>query len=261
MFAHHRATIERATEHFAALAETRGILVGGSIAHGFETATSDVDLMIVVSDDDYALRRTSGDVTWVSAEIATYPGGYVDAKYISMDLIRAVSARGSEPARFAFDSVIVALARIPGLADLVREASRYPSEERDGKVQRFRAQLDAWHWYCREADRLKDPYLLSQAVPNLVLFAGRLILAHNEVLYPYHKWFLRVLADVPDKPAGLLDLIDQVVDRREPNAIAELHGLVAGYADWPDGGISWGARFMLDTELAWLDGRAPVGDL
>ena len=261
MFAHHRATIDRATEYFAARAETKGILVGGSIAHGFETATSDVDLMIVVSDDDYEGRRTSGDVTWVSTEMATYPGGYVDAKYISTELIRAVSERGSEPARFAFDRVIVAASRIPGLEDLVREAARYPSEERDGKLERFRAQLDAWHWYCREADRLADPYLLSQAVPNLVLFAGRLILAHNGVLYPYHKWFLRVLAGVPDKPAGLMDLIDEVVDRRQPGAIEALHGLVAGYADWPDGGMSWGARFMLDTELAWLDGRAPVGDL
>jgi hypothetical protein len=33
------------------------------------------------------------------------------------------------------------------------------------------------------------------AARKLVLFGRRLVLAHNEVLYPLHKWFWRVLED------------------------------------------------------------------
>jgi predicted nucleotidyltransferase len=89
---HHRATIERANATIAARDETLAVLVGGSIAHGFETPASDVDVMLVVSDDDYRRRLES----------ATYEGGYVDGKYISVDFIRTVAERGNEPSRFAF---------------------------------------------------------------------------------------------------------------------------------------------------------------
>jgi hypothetical protein len=49
--------------------------------------------------------------------------------------------------------------------------------------------------------------LLGTSVSKLILFGGRLILAHNELLYPYHKWFLKVLEQAKDKPSDLLACI------------------------------------------------------
>ena len=49
----------------------------------------------------------------------------------------------------------------------------------------------------------------------MVLFAGRLILAHNAVLYPGNKWLVRVLRDVPEQPPGLTAAIEAVIERRE----------------------------------------------
>jgi len=46
------------------------------------------------------------------------------------------------------------------------------------------------------------------AVSNIVLYGGRALLAYNEMLFPFHKWFLRVLAEAEHKPEGILDLID-----------------------------------------------------
>ena len=63
-----------------------GVLVGGSIAHGFATATSDVDLLIVVSDAEWERRLAAGDTTELDRESATYEGGYVDCKYTSLGL-------------------------------------------------------------------------------------------------------------------------------------------------------------------------------
>ena len=148
-----------------------------------------------------------------------------------------------------------------GLEELILAAGRYPLAGREARLRAFFGQLEAWHWYCGEAFRLGNPYVLSHAVPNLVLFAGRLILAYNEVLYPYHKWFLRVLAGVERKPEGLLALIDAVLDRRDRDSIEALFDSVASFADWPRGHAGWGAQFMLDTELAWLDGRTGVAEL
>ena len=44
----------------------------------------------------------------------------------------------------------------------------------------------------------------------MILFGGRLILAHNEILYPFHKWFMRVLGSAPNKPEWLMECIDDL---------------------------------------------------
>jgi hypothetical protein len=36
---------------------------------------------------------------------------------------------------------------------------------------------------------------------------------------------------------------------------------VRGFRDWGVDPDEWGARFMLDTELAWMHGRPPIGEL
>ena len=59
------------------------------------------------------------------------------------------------------------------------------------------------------------------AVARSVLFGGRMLLAHNELLYP----------------------------------------TVKNFRAWEAGDRPWPAQFMLDSELNWLEGRAPVEDL
>jgi hypothetical protein len=64
----------------------------------------------------------------------------------------------------------------------------------------FYSQIIVYHWYIGEAEKRNDTYLTRRSAVDLVLFCGRLILAHNQMLYPYHKWFMRQLDKAPDKP-------------------------------------------------------------
>jgi predicted nucleotidyltransferase len=59
-FDQHRATIDRATARLRARDAVLAVIVGGSIAHGFATAASDVDLLIVVSDAEWERRLVAG---------------------------------------------------------------------------------------------------------------------------------------------------------------------------------------------------------
>jgi predicted nucleotidyltransferase len=258
---HHRATIDRAVEHFRARDDVLAVLVGGSIAHGFATATSDVDLLLLVSDADWERRLADGVVTELDLESPTYDGGYVDAKYMSMGFLRDVAARGSEPARFAFDGVIVAWSRLGGLDEAIQAAARYPVEGREERIRAFHAQLSYWHWMAREADRTGNAWLRGLAGPNVVIFAARLILAHNAVLYPGFKWLLRVLHDVPGQPPGLGAAIGAVIADPGLVAVDALVTCVREFRDWGVDPDAWGARFMLDTELAWIHGRPAIADL
>jgi predicted nucleotidyltransferase len=258
---HHRATIDRAVARLRTRDDVLAVLVGGSIAHRFATETSDVDLLIVVDEAEWQRRLASGEVTELDLESPTYEGGYVDSKYTSMAFIRDVAARGSETARFAFAGVQAAWSRIDGLEDACAAAARYPIEEQADRIRAFHAQLEYWQWMFHEGDRAGNAYVRTLAAPNVVLFVGRLVLAHNAVLYPGFKWLLRVLRDVPDQPAGLAAAIETVIDRPDRAAVDELVALVRDFDDWDVAAQSWGARFMVDTELAWLDGRSAIADL
>jgi hypothetical protein len=93
------------------------------------------------------------------------------------------------------------------------------------------------------------------------LYAGRLILAHNEILYPYHKLFMAALERAPDKPEHLMELIDTLLDTPTAESAKAFHDAVAGFRQWNEPPELWSVRFMKDTELAWLDNRAYVGDI
>jgi hypothetical protein len=105
-----------------------------------------------------------------------------------------------------------------------------------------------------------NPYLMMHVVSDLVLFGGRLILAHNRMLYPYHKWFLRTLQDAPQKPDDLMALIDQLLNEPNKANADRLCEAILNFTAWETPPEGWPARFMEDTEWAWRRGSAAVGD-
>jgi predicted nucleotidyltransferase len=261
MYPHHTESIQRVTEYFERDQEVLALLLGGSIAHGFETPTSDVDIMIFVSDEDYKKRFAENRIHFFNMELALYEGGYVDGKYSTRSFVQQVSEKGSEPARFAFAGSRVLFSKMDGFEEEVRKAAEYPVADKAERIRRFYAQFEAWHWYCGEALRLNNQYLLGTSVSKFVLFSGRLILAHNELLYPYHKWFLKVLEQAKDKPADLLESIHALNDKPNAENIESLYEKVKSFQPWIEGDFSWPTQFMLDSELNWRDSTTPVDDL
>lgn len=98
---HHVDSIVPIVEHFSTRDEVVALLLTGSLAHGFARPASDVDIAIVVSAAEYQKRKLVGELTYYDDRLSTYTGGYVDGKYVDLQFIRDVAARGSEPARFA----------------------------------------------------------------------------------------------------------------------------------------------------------------
>jgi len=261
MHPHHIESIHRITDYFQRDPEVLALLLGGSIAHGFETPTSDIDIMIFVSEEDYKKRLAENRIHFFNRELTTYEGGYVDGKYSTQSFVKKVVENGSEPARFAFAGSKVLFNKIKGFEEDVRKAAEYPVANKAENIKRFYAQFEAWHWYCSEALRLNNQYLLGTSVSKFILFSGRLILAHNELLYPYHKWFLKVLEGAKEKPAGLLENIHSLNALSTTENIESLYELVKSFRTRIEGDFIWPTQFMLDSELNWLDGKTPVDDL
>lgn len=261
MYSHHTDSIQRVTDYFQRDPEVLALLLGGSIAHGFEIPSSDVDIMIFVSNEDYKRRFAENRIHFFNTELTTYEGGYVDGKYSMHSFVRQVIEKGSEPARFAFAGSQILFSKIEGFEEDIRKAAQYPKADKAERIKRFYAQFEAWHWYCGEALRLNDQYLLGTSVSKFILFSGRLILAHNELLYPYHKWFLKVLEGAKDKPAGLLESIHALNEKPIAENIESLYEKIKNFRPWIEGDFSWPTQFMLDSEFNWLDGKTPVDDM
>jgi hypothetical protein len=258
MFPHQADTLSRVSEHFSRDPEVVALLLGGSIAHGFHSAESDVDVMIVVSDEDHRQRLGTPRACFFSRELCTY-ASYVDGKYISEGFLREVRAKGSEPARYAFQDTRVVFSRSPSLAPLLQEIPRYPVTEKAARIQRFQGQFEAWLWYSGEALKRQNFPLLRTAVAKLTLFGGRLVLAHNELLYPYHKWFLRVLESASAKPVGLLTQIEALAREPDRERLESFGRLIKEFRGWEMS--AWGAQFLVDSELNWLYSPPPIDDI
>jgi hypothetical protein len=261
MYEHHTASIARTTDYFANDAEVLALILGGSIAHGYARPASDIDVLILVADSDYERRRQRDQVMFFNRDLCTYPDGYVDGKYVAVGFLDTVAGSGSEPARFAYQDARVLFSRIESLDTTLQAIARYPVEHKAERIRRFYAQFEAWNWYVHEALKLNNTYLLGVAVSKLVLFGGRLILAHNELLYPYHKWFLNVLAAAPQKPESLLPVIADLCANPSEAHVSRFYEAVKNFRDWGTLDVVWPHQFMLDSELNWLDGHTPVDDV
>ena len=261
MYPHHSQSIQNVREYFQRDPEIQALLLSGSIAHGFQGPTSDVDIMIFVSEEDYQKRFQTGQIHFFNRDLCTYEGGYVDGKYLSLNFVKHVLEKGSDPARFAFEGSHVLISRVDGFDEDVCRIAEYPIAEKAERIKRFYAQFEAWHWYCGEALAKRNQYLLGTAVSKLILFGGRLILTHNEMLYPYHKWFLKVLEGAKEKPSELMVCIQALTESPTAENIEAFYEKVKTFQPWSDNPFSWPAQFMLDSELNWMDGRTPVDDL
>lgn len=261
MEAHHQRVIDRLAAAFEADPHVLALIIGGSIAKGWAKPDSDVDIAIVVTDEEYQRRAAANAYHYFNRDMCDYDGGYVDGKVVNLDFLREVADHGSEPARAAFVGAFAAFSRCAEIDDLLPRIPVYPEPEREAKIRAFYSQVLILNWYVPEAEKRHDNYLLTHAVSDLALYGGRLILAHNRILYPYHKWFTHVLRSAPDKPADLLCRMDELLAHPCGATAQAFSDCVGGFRDW---GVTMGqavVQFMVDSEWNWrYGGRTPLAD-
>ena len=256
----HARFIEEVTARFAADPAVEALLVGGSVAHGLARPDSDLDVMLVVADDELARRTAAHQVTFTDLDAGDYEGGYLDGKVISRRFLAEVIERGSEPARWAFADAIVGFSRAPDVEELVRSAGAYPEAQREEKLEAFLGHAMLMTWFHGEAAKRDDRYLVAYASSRVALYAGRAILAHNRLLYPFHKWFTAILERAPLRPPDLLEQIDGVL--ADPTA-TRAEALTASVADVVGIELTIGeaaSRFTELTEWSWRYGPPPLDE-
>jgi hypothetical protein len=211
--------------------------------------------MVVVSIEEYKSRLDTSTIQFLDRD------RHIDGKYISMEFLDNAMKLGNEATRFAFKGAFITYSSIEGLDNIIAEIQKYPVAEKQDKINRFYAQFKAWNYYCKYAYKSNDNYLLNYALTNLIYYGGRLILAHNELLFPYHKWFMKVLGEAQQKPEGLIDTINTLLDGRKKEDYEKFYNMIDQFRQWDTSGVSWPNVFFHDSEYNWINGNTPVADL
>ena len=84
MYPQHERTIQRLTEHFQADLNFTALIIGGSVVKGWALENSDVDFVLVATDQEYARRVATRAYGYFSRDFTDYPDGYVDGKIIDL---------------------------------------------------------------------------------------------------------------------------------------------------------------------------------
>ena len=72
---HHRKAIDKFVDLYKTDPTISAILLGGSVAHGFATAASDLDVMLIVADSEYQRRKDQNKLAFSLWDICAQETG------------------------------------------------------------------------------------------------------------------------------------------------------------------------------------------
>lgn len=259
--AHHQRGIDNLVNEYKDDPRYPALIIGGSVAKGLARDDSDVDFMILATDEEFNRRITEDNLFINRTDLTDYKHGFVDGKVINLEYLNKVAEKGNEPTRAAFDGAFLAYSHIDGLEDLILRIHTYPEEGRENRIKSFYSMAFIQNWLMGEANRHDNLYTKSRAASQLALFSGRLILAHNRVLFPYHKWFIQYLERCEEKPEGFIDKINAVL--KEPNSANSeiLFQSLKEMKDWGVNDLEAFEWFLDEVELSWMSDSTPLEDL
>jgi len=260
MYLHHQRTIQRLIGRYQPDPTVLALIIIGSVARGEARAESDVDCYLLMEDAAYQAHRAANQLSFNADDLCDYPHGQAGGRVIDLAYLQDVAMRGPEPARFAFVQAIPAFTRLPNMADLLAPIAQYPEHERIEKMISFASQLPVHLSYLELGEYSRNPYLLAQTAVEIVLFGGRLILAHNRMLYPHRKWFLREFERAPAKPDGIIEIAKQLLIHPTIARATTFCERILQFQPWPQPAEGTLARFQTDRELPWREHAVPLAD-
>lgn len=257
---HHQRAIDRLAAEYCDDERFLGLIISGSVAKGYARDDSDVDFMIIATDEEYARRLAARDLFINRRDLCDYDGGFVDGKIIDLAHLEAVAAEGNEPSRAAFLGAFAAYSHVENLDSLLERIPVYPEAGHGERIRAFYSMAFIQNWLFHEAYRHGNQYTLCRATSQLALFAGRLILAHNRTLFPYHKWLPRTLQAVPDKPVDFIKRFNALLEAPDGDRATALFECIRDFRDWGVSDLDAYTWFMTDVEWNWMTGQTAIED-
>jgi predicted nucleotidyltransferase len=186
MYQHHVESIENMKRYFADREEVIALIFGGSVAKGCEREDSDLDAMVVISDDCYAERKSRNATAETIEGLCTYESGYIDVKYMTKQFLKDAAEKGSEPARNAFVKAQVLFTKDSEIPDIVAQIPVFQEKEKEEKMLSFYSNFWLNYYYFLKSCPV-DGYMQLHATNEVIYSIYRMTLQVNHILFPSNR--------------------------------------------------------------------------
>lgn len=260
MYKHHEESIEIMKKHLMEKEETIALVFGGSVAKGTERPDSDLDAMVIITDDAYAKRVEEGKTTECIFGMSTYEGGYFDVKYMSKAYIQAAAQKGSEPTRNSFIGSKLLFSKDPEIEGIVKAIPVFQESEMEDKLLSFYANFALnYHYFWNDCK--PEAYMKIRTGSEIILSVYRILLQENKKLFQCNR---RLEEDVEKLGGSCAETVrlgkifsEQLTDQAL-NAFVEQFEKTSSYV--PPEQALVGSRYLADFEQWWLYPRPLIAE-
>ncbi len=261
MYKHHQESIQNLITYFAEKPGIIAIVFGGSVAKGLEREDSDIDAMIIVTDEKFRELESENRLAECIEGYCTYPEGYFDIKYSTLTYLRTLAKRGSEPARNAYLCAKCLWTTEPEVTELVAKIPVFQKQEKENKMLSFYGALTLNRGYFWDSSK-ENSYLRHKTAADIVLFSLRMLLEENEVLFPCHKSLLQTVERLENKPEGLLEKVNVFLSTMTDESKEDFVTAVLNHLSYtpPEDFAEVLTRYVDDNELWWYKDRPVIAE-
>lgn len=206
MYPHHIESAQKLRKYFEGQESVIAVVLDGSTVKGNARPDSDIDAIIVVTEEKYAELAAQNRLAEVIPGHCTYEGGYFDIKYKTKAILRRAAEHASEPTRNAYVKAQVLCTTDAEIPALVAAIERYPEHTVADKIRCFCANLQLNRGYFLNIVPEDNSYMRAHLAQEIVYSVYRLILIENRALFPCNRRLEETVRACKKRPDDILEL-------------------------------------------------------
>lgn len=204
MYKHHEQSIENMKEYFIKQGAI-ALILAGSVAKGTERENSDLDGMVILSEDEYEKKEKNNTTTETIDGLCTYEGGYFDIKYMTKEYLKDLADKGSEPARNGFAKAKILFCNDAEIEDILPRIPVFQKKEKEDKLLSFYSNFWLNYYYFFKSCPI-DGYMKMHTLSEIIYSIYRMILQENEILFDCNRRLEQQVESISEKTAELVRL-------------------------------------------------------
>ena len=260
VYKHHQEAINNLITVFKGAPGIVACILGGSVAKGLARPDSDIDAIVIVTDEKHASLAAERRLSECIFESCPYEGGYFDIKYTTKGYLLEVKARGSEPARNAFAGAMVLFSGDGEIDEIVLRLGVFQRNEKEEKMRSFYCTLALNQGYFWNLSQ-DNTYLRMRTAADILLYGYRLLLEYNEVLFPCHKSLTATVERLRAKPDAIVEKGERLLRTLSDEAKKDFVDAVLGFINYtPPPWSEVLTQYIDDNEQWWYKNRPVLSE-
>lgn len=261
MYMHHEEAIENLINYFNQDKDVIAIVLGGSVAKQCERIDSDIDTMIIVTDEKQKQLAAENRLAECISGHCNYKGGYFDLKYYTKSYLKAIAENGSEPSRNAFLKARCLYTKDKEIDDIIKSISIFQINQKEEKMLSFYSTFNLSYGYLWASSN-DNIYLRVKTASDIVLFGFRLLLEENEKLFPCHKSLIKAVEELENKPENIIEKAELLLKNFDETSKTDFVDSILNFIKYqpPEDYAKILTRFVDDSELWWYKDRPNISE-